>query len=864
MADSKHITMTGNRFSVIILSILSMLNLHCYHELPEYGVTTALASLRAGQLRALSYQLNFIIPDEREDSIVGSVCIRGIKNDAGALILDFKADSKQIIAVKHKSEPVKYTFSQGHLIVAGFPADSFQLNIDFIAGNGSLNRSAEYLYTLLVPDRASTVFPCFDQPDLKARFQLILNVPNEWKAIGNGAILNIDTVATRKVYHFAETLPISTYLFAFAAGKFSEIVETGSSMPVRLYHRETDTAKVQRNVDKIFSLHRQSVRWMEDYTGIPYPFGKLDVVLLPAFQYGGMEHIGAIFYKASSLFLDENATESQWLGQASLIAHETAHMWFGDLVTMKWFNDVWLKEVFANFFAAKIVNPSFPEVNHELRFLLAHHPAAYAEDRTEGSHPIQQTLENLLEAGSLYGNIIYTKAPVVMRQLEEHMGIELFRQGLQKYLQKYSFANATWDDLIQILDDQTPQDLVDWSAPWIKQPHMPVLSISRLADQRLMQLNLENTPPQGKPWMQPLNLVWWIDSARTIKQSQLWIDTSQNITWPADHFPAAMLPNGTPSNYGYFKLDETSLAWFANHAHVISDELLRGIVYLNLFEEFLHQRISISVYWPLLVRGLEHENNIQIASQLINHLQEVFWHYLPLKEQLQQAAIIERILQVKLNKEVFARNKMIYFRAWSQMAITPEGVNALFEVWDNSSSIPGITLSVQEQANLAVEIILRNHPMAEKIIQLQLDRFSNADDRERWIFLTPALSMESNLRDQFFDGLSKEQNRHYEPWVQDGLAYINHPLRSELAIKYITPALELMQDIQDTGDIFFPKRWISAVLHGHNSPKAAHEVHSFFQKNPNYPFRLKNKILQAADPLFRRANNKQKVNGHKN
>ncbi len=128
-----------------------------------------------------------------------------------------------------------------------------------------------------------------------------------------------------------------------------------------MFHRETDAAKVARNRDAIFDLHAAALAWLERYTGINYPFGKFDFLLVPSFQFGGMEHAGAIFYNASGLLLDESATQNQKLGRASVIAHETAHMWFGDLVTMRWFNDVWMKEVFANFMAAKIVNPSFPD-----------------------------------------------------------------------------------------------------------------------------------------------------------------------------------------------------------------------------------------------------------------------------------------------------------------------------------------------------------------------------------------------------------------------------------------------------------------------------------------------------------------------
>ena len=219
-----------------------------------------------------------------------------------------------------------------------------------------------------------------------------------------------------------------------------------------MFHRETDAAKVARNREAIFDLHAAALAWLEQYTGIPYPWGKFDFLLVPSFQFGGMEHAGAIFYNASGLLLDQSATQNQLLGRASVIAHETAHMWFGDLVTMRWFNDVWMKEVFANFMAAKIVNPSFPAINHELRFLYSNYPTAYDVDRTAGTNAIRQPLDNLDEAGTLYGAIIYQKAPIVMRQLERILGETPFRDGLREYLRGHSFGNATWPDLVTLLD----------------------------------------------------------------------------------------------------------------------------------------------------------------------------------------------------------------------------------------------------------------------------------------------------------------------------------------------------------------------------------------------------------------------------
>ena len=311
-----------------------------------------------------------------------------------------------------------------------------------------------------MPARARLAFPVFDQPDLKARWTLTLEHPAKWQSAANGAELSRTTDGDRVDRDSSpRPQPLPTYLVAFVAGDFKVETAERNGRTFRMFHRETDAAKVARNRDAIFDLHARALDFLEHYTAIPYPFGKFDFVAIPAFQFGGMEHAGKILYNASGLMLDESATQNQLLGRASVIAHETAHMWFGDLVTMRWFNDVWMKEVFANFMAAKIVNPSFPNVNHELRFLLSHYPAAYEVDRTPGANPIRQPLDNLNEAGSMYGAIIYQKAPIVMRHLEALLGDDDFRDGLREYLKAHAFGNATWSDLIAVLDARTPMDL---------------------------------------------------------------------------------------------------------------------------------------------------------------------------------------------------------------------------------------------------------------------------------------------------------------------------------------------------------------------------------------------------------------------
>lgn len=362
---------------------------------PASGVPLSLARDRAARIADLRYEVSLHVPADPTARVRGEELVRFTLSDASRpLALDFQPGAESVLGVDVGGRSADYDVANGHIVLPPrwLKRGENALHIRFLAGDASLNRTAEYMYTLFVPARASAALPVFDQPDLKARFTLTLEVPKGWRVVANAPERDrVDGDSTTTV-RFAATEPIPTYLFAFVAGRWSVETAQRGGRTLRMFHREKDATKVARNRDAIFDLVDRSIAYMERYTGIPFPFAKYDFVLVPSFQFGGMEHPGAILFNASSLMLDESATQNQKLGRASVIAHETAHMWFGDLVTMRWFDDVWMKEVFANFMAAKIVNPSFPDIDHELRFLLAHYPSAYEVDRTAGTHPIRQEL----------------------------------------------------------------------------------------------------------------------------------------------------------------------------------------------------------------------------------------------------------------------------------------------------------------------------------------------------------------------------------------------------------------------------------------------------------------------------------------
>ncbi len=824
------------------------------------GVSWKLAEHRARTLSDVRYDVRLTIPAARTDSITGETIIRFRLSDAAhPLVLDFHPPARNVLGVYVDGKGTDYAVENDHLVL---PATALvegenTVAVRFVAGEGSLNRNDDFLYTLFVPDRARFALPLFDQPNLKARFRLTLHVPEGWKAVANGPIAEADTTGDGATFRFAETKPLPTYLFAFAAGRFETETAVRDGRTMTMYHRETDAEKLARNRDAVFDLHATALAWLEDYTGIPYPFDKFDFVLIPSFQYGGMEHPGAILYRQASLMLDASATQNQLLGRASLIAHETAHMWFGDLVTMNWFDDVWTKEVFANFMAAKIVNPSFPEVNHDLRFLLAHYPAAYAVDRTAGANPIRQPLENLQQAGTLYGAIIYQKAPIVMKHLERLVGEETFRDGLREYLDAYAYGNATWPDLIGLLDRRADEDLTAWSRVWVEEPGRPTVEVrAARADGRLERLTLFQSDPweRGRLWPQRLDVL--LAEADTLARFPRILDReSMTVTEAAGRpAPSFILPNGGGVGYGLFVLDPESQAFLLDHVADLDDAMLRGIVWVTLWDALLEGRVPPGVFLDRAMAALPAETNELLAQHLTGDVTRAYWRLLTPQARRALAPDLEALLWTLTEKAPTTTRKAAFFNAFRDVALTPEGVGRLRAVWARRTTIPGLTFSERDETRMALELAVRGLPDAEEILDAQAERITNPDRAARFAFVRPALSPDRAVRDAFFESLKDEANRTHEPWVLEAVRYLHHPLRAADAEAYLRPSLELVKEIQRTGDIFFPKRWLDATLGGHQSLTAAATVRSFLDAlPPDYPHRLRAKILQSADGLFRAA-----------
>ncbi|HMS42689.1 MAG TPA: M1 family aminopeptidase [Pyrinomonadaceae bacterium] len=497
-------------FLLIFPVILMMTNLIAAQTPPiETGVSQKLAQWRGKHYSDVKYKLNITL-EKGAPLMKGDIEIRVNLTDEAAktyLVLDwrttqFENDKDKPFAdvvsvnesvIKKLPETGEYAYSinKEHIVIAQrlLKTGENVIKIEFASpiktSGAAITRyvdkedNAEYIYSLFVPSDASTAFPVFDQPDLKARFMLTTRVPWQWRTISNsnirGGCFAVDQGAPITC-RFEETKPISTYVFAFAAGEFAEFEDKGNSAQAgaeqpfptcksddvewinsnftkdkqeeikpntfagqegllctrslasnpKIYVRKSQAEKFKQHSAEVFRLNREGVKYLESYFDYKFPFPKYDLVLIPEFPFGGMEHAGATFLRESSVIFPNEPTKNDYVSRANLIFHEAAHQWFGDTVTMKWFDDLWLKEGFAEFMAYKTLAQVMPEYNAWKIFYERNKQLAYLTDSTKGTTPIYQEITNLSSAKSAYGNIVYRKAPSFLKQAEFYLGEKEF------------------------------------------------------------------------------------------------------------------------------------------------------------------------------------------------------------------------------------------------------------------------------------------------------------------------------------------------------------------------------------------------------------------------------------------------------
>lgn len=785
------------------------------------GVSKELAEHRKANISQVVYDLTFNIPSKPYESVKGKAIISFNLEVREDVVLDFQGQIDGTCYIHDENDKRHATdilYQDEHIIIPMelLTEGKNKIELPFIANDKALNRNDNYMYTLFVPDMARSVFPCFDQPDLRAVFVTTLKVPSGWKTMASDNVCQLPT-----------------YLYSFVAGKFQEKSTVRNGRRMRALYRESAPDKVAQ-LDQVFDEASQALDWMEGYTGIACPFKEYGLVILPGYQFGGMEHPGAIQMNDRRIFLEKQATQEEKMARMELIAHETAHLWFGDLVSLKWFEDVWAKEVMANFLASKMVRRSFPDINHDLNFLKTYQTRAIAIDRTEGTHPIAQELTNMSDARLLYDNIIYDKAPVMLRMLEETMGAPEMQTGLQKYLNDHVFKNASWDELVSALDEAAPSaNVKQFSEVWVKQKGMPTIHTTYKNGHLVIT---QNDPyHRGIVWPQKfqVRLVYDLGTSRTIT-----VDMKEATrTIRVNDKPDYIIPNYNGKGYGHFTLDNEYAVLLPKRLITTRSDLHRYALLQTIHDNYLLGRIP-PIHFAELNRMMMTEQNPLIISATIDHMFRIAFD-MP----AEQRKTLELCMMDLIDKNPSKDMRQLMFRKLSTHATAPELIDRIYTIWQQHSDP---LLSEQDYMNMAYRLAILRSDTSSPILAAQRKRLKTDDERREFDYISRVCTSDPMLRVRLFNEMLKPQNREKEPWALKAFQLLNADVYEPQSNVYIESGLKSLQYIEQTSDIFFPTNWLKALLTEHKSREARLTVEKFINNNPNYPEHLKRKILEAA------------------
>ena len=958
---------------IIIATLFLSMTIFAQTAPIETGVSRELAKWRSANYSDIRYKLNITL-EKGAPLMRGDIEIRvnlteeGAKND---LILDWRttqfANDKDkpfadVVAVNDASEiltsqPNEHIRIPKDLLKTGENFIKIQFASPIKTSGAAITRyvdkedNAEYIYSLFVPSDASTAFPVFDQPDLKARFSLIVNAPVDWEVVTNKPFYflnsnydalpqNIKSVNefAKKIYeekkaintnilseeifelsqkvpsvgtsthYFYETKPISTYVFAFAAGEFitfSEKVNNlvppgfklskpkgieyqGDGKYVRkesyIYVRKSQAEKFKQHAAEVFRLNREGVKFLEDWFDYKFPFPKYDLVLIPEFPFGGMEHAGATFLREDRVIFPTEPTKNDYITRANVIFHEAAHQWFGDTVTMKWFDDLWLKEGFAEFMAYKTLAKVMPEYNAWKVFYERNKQAAYLTDVTPGTTPIYQEIPNLSSAKSAYGNIVYRKAPSFLRQAEFYLGEDKFQTAVRAFLKKHEFANAEWTDLLsefeknsinvfwkrsgftnvewskleKDFEKNSDGKLNDFATFWVKQKGLYTIKlneyISTANPPYILTVELKHNLEDDSKFdssstsMKFKVLIETPDGKRIVKNYDLYPSGSiANLERPKE--VSFVFPNYQDYGYGIFLLDEKSRAYVLENIQNEKDDFLRSMMWGSLWDSVRFYELAPEDYVKLVIKNLGGETDESTLATLLNRVSTAMNYYLTDAQAEQFATEIEKILLNKINNAATLGQRITFYRAFVSNASTENARKVLKDILSGKMKIKELDLKAKDKFDIVTKLIILGDTDGLKLLA-ELEKSETGDAAKRYAYAAKAGIPTKENKLKYWKDFT-ENKEISESYIESAFNVWNTPKHADLTLPYLKKALAELPNLKKNRKIFFVNGWLSSFIGGQKSKEALEIVNKFLADNPDLDRDLRLKILENADNLER-------------
>ena len=609
--------------------------------MPGLNSTRAEAQHRANHLAVQSYQVSLDLTAGAENFNSETIVKFSCNKPGHESFID--AVGKSVISATLNGQVVDTSNYDGESIfLKNLAADNeliIKMNTPYSNTGEGLQRSVDpvdnevYLYSQGETAFIRKMYPCFDQPDLKATFTLTAIAPKHWSVISNSPVAEkLDLVDDKTQWRFKPTPRISTYITALIAGPYYSVSDTyvgKKSVPLGIYCRKSLAQHL--DPEDIFLITKQGFAYFEDVFGLEYPFEKYDQIAVVDFNWGAMENAGAVTFLERLLVFRSKVTERMYNARANTILHEMAHMWFGNMVTMKWWDDLWLNESFAEWssYLAMVEGTRFKKswtgFNQERKNW------AYRQDQLTTTHPIVSDMVDIDTVAGNFDGISYAKGASVLQQLVAHVGRDNFIAGLQKYFTKHAFKNTTLEDLLSELTITSGRDLKPWVATWLQTAGVntlrPALEIENDKYKSVSVIQEAPTMPVGSKELRPhrmaVGLYDLVGSNIALRKSvELDVAGAKTVVseLAGEKVADLLLVNDRDLSYGKVRFDNRSISTLKAHLGKIEDSLTRALCWSAAWDMLRDAEISATDFIDIALAGLAGEDDIATVTIIANQL----------------------------------------------------------------------------------------------------------------------------------------------------------------------------------------------------------------------------------------------------
>ncbi|MGW7790536.1 aminopeptidase N, partial [Streptomyces tricolor] len=569
-----------------------------------------------------------------------------------------------------------------------------------------------YLYTQFeVPD-ARRVFASFEQPDLKATFQFTVKAPEGWTVISNSPTPE----PKDNVWAFAPTPRISTYVTALIVGPYHSVhsvyEKDGRSVPLGIYCRPSLAEFLDS--DAIFEVTRQGFDWFQEKFDYAYPFEKYDQLFVPEFNAGAMENAGAVTIRDQYVFRSK-VTDAAYEVRAETILHELAHMWFGDLVTMEWWNDLWLNESFATYtsIACQASAPGSKWPHSWTTFANSMKTWAYRQDQLPSTHPIMAEIRDLEDVLVNFDGITYAKGASVLKQLVAYVGEDEFFKGVQAYFKRHAFGNTRLSDLLGALEETSGRDLKTWSKKWLETAGINILrpEVQTDADGAITSFAVRQEAPalpagaKGEPVLRPHRIaigLYDLDagSGKLVRTDRIELDVDGELTavpqLTGKRRPAVVLLNDDDLSYAKVRLDEESLKTVTEHLGDFAESLPRALCWASAWDMTRDGELATRDYLSLVLSGIGKESDIGVVQSLHRQVKLAIDLYAaPSARESLLTRWTDATLAHLRTAEPAGDHQLAWARAFAATARTPEQLDLLEGLLDGTQTIEGLAVDTE-------------------------------------------------------------------------------------------------------------------------------------------------------------------------